>query len=493
MPVPRSPLLAPCAVALALSHLVAAPGYGYFRDELYYLACGAHLALGYVDHPPLVGVLAALVSHTLGHSLYALRLMPALAAGALFWLTGALAAALEGGTLAQLGAALVLALAPLLLALCSYFSMNAVELVLWALSFWLFLGLLRAPSTRGFALLGGVLGLALLNKLSTLSLGLGFALGLIGARRDLLRTRGPYIAAAIALACLAPHLAWQVAHDFPTLEFIRHARSEKMAPQTLGSLSFALLTMLGPLSAPVWLLGLGRLLRGSEARALGIACATVLLGVVLGDGKPYYVAPVMAPLFAAGMVAVARTRLRGVALGVLIAAGLVTLPLGKPVLPVATFLRYQDALGLAPQGVGERAPLGVLPQFYADMHGWPELARAVGEAHASLPPEARARACIFAENYGQAGAIDVLGAGLPPALSGHNSYFLWGPRGCTGETVIVIGGNRAALEAHFHRVTLARTHACALCMPYERAKPIWIAERVTVPMSALWPLLKHYI
>ncbi|HTU59806.1 MAG TPA: glycosyltransferase family 39 protein, partial [Polyangiales bacterium] len=226
---PRCSLwLSALAFAIAAAHLALAPGYGYFRDEFYYLACSRHLAFGYVDHPPLIAAVTALVTSALGSSLYALRFVPALCAGAIAWLSGACAAELGARRFGQLAAALTLSIAPLIAAFCSFLSMNALDVVVWGLSFWLALRLLREATLMRWLSLGLVLGIGLENKLSVLWLGAGLAVGFIAYRRDLLRTRGPYLCAALALACLLPHVIWQARLGFPTLEFIHNARTLKM-------------------------------------------------------------------------------------------------------------------------------------------------------------------------------------------------------------------------------------------------------------------------
>ena len=165
----------------------------------------------------------------------------------------------------------------------------------------------------------------------------------------------------------------------------------------------------------------------------------------------------------------------------------------KPVLSTDTYLRYSAALGITPE-TGERHEMGRLPQHFADMRGWPELAASVARVYHALPATDRERACVFAQNYGEAGAVDVLGAplGLPRAISGHNSYFLWGPRGCSGDVVIAIGGERRDYEEVFASVEQAAVHACTDCMPYENNLPIWVARGVRTSLAAVWPRVKHF-
>jgi hypothetical protein len=219
------------------------------------------------------------------------------------------------------------------------------------------------------------------------------------------------------------------------------------------------------------------------------------------DSKPYYAAPAFGLAFAAGACTLgglgdARlARVVRAAVAVLVVAGgLALAPFAKPLLSEDTYARYAAALGVAP-APSERHELGRLPQHFADMHGWPELARTVAAVAAKLPPEERERARVFGQNYGEAGAIDWFGPGLglPPALSAHNSYFLWGPGDWTGEVLIVIDDERERLLELFEEVERAGTTDCTDCMPYEDDLPIWICRRLRIPVRELWPRIRHYI
>ena len=129
------------------------------------------------------------------------------------------------------------------------------------------------------------------------------------------------------------------------------------------------------------------------------------------------------------------------------------------------------------------------------MHGWPELAAAIGDVYRRLPDADRARACVYVQNYGEAGAVDLFGPryGLPPAISGHNSYFLWGPRGCTGDVLIVLGGDEKDYRALFASVERAATFTCKDCMPFENNQAIWVARGIKKPLAEVWPQTKDYM
>ncbi len=479
--------------------------YGYFRDELYYLANGAHLDWGYVEHPPLIGLIAWLVRATLGDSLLAIRLLPAVAAGVTVWLAGATARELGGGRFAQALAALMTLAAPMYVGLFGVLSMNAFDVMFWAACWWILARLFRTGDGRLWLVFGASAGLGLQNKISILFLGFGVAAGVLLSRHRRMLL-GPWIYAGGAIAGLIflPHVLWQWTHGWPTLEFIANATRLKNVALSPAAFLAEQVFQAGPLTLPIWLAGLAYLLAARSAapfRALGWAYVAVLVVMLVTNAKPYYLAPAYTVLFAAAGVACERvqagrmgTLLRVAVIVVVIVDGLVAAPLAKGVLSEGTFVRYQAALGLAPR-TDERHELSRLPQFYADMHGWPELAAAVDRVYRALPEADRSRACIFAQNYGQAGAIDLFGGrlGLPPAISAHNSYFLWGPRGCSGDVLIVVGDRRARLDELFRSVELAGTYTCQDCMPYENNKPIWVARDPRLPLASVWPAIKKFI
>jgi hypothetical protein len=202
-------------------------------------------------------------------------------------------------------------------------------------------------------------------------------------------------------------------------------------------------------------------------------------------------------LFAAGGAAWDGVRTRAVRLALpaaLVLTGVALAPLAIPLLPVETFVRYQAALGWRETPL-ERSARGPLPQIFADQHGLAEIAAAVAGAYRGLPPEERRTAAIFAKNYGEAAAIDVLaaGQGLPPASSGHNSYFLWGPPR-TADPLLIVGDDR---EDCGHGAWSARTLGARVAddpwaMPYERGRSVWICRGLGRPIAELWPLARHY-
>lgn len=485
--------------AKLLLHLSTYSGYGYFRDEFYYLACSRHLDWGYVDHPPLSVLILWIMRHLLGESLFALRLVPALAGAACVLLAGLIARELGGNRPAQTVAMAAVLSAPIYLALDHFYSMNSLDLLFWALAAWLLVRICKENRTRSWLFLGIVLGLGLQNKISVLWLGFGLAVGILLSRRNWLRQCGPWIAAGLAGLIFLPHLIWQISTGWPTLEFIQNATSQKMAGKSLLEFSLDQIRVAGPVALPLWLLGLGYLCFSPKARKFRIL-AWMFLAVFLllgfsGSSRSGYLAPAYIWLFAAGGIGLT-TGLRAswvppLAVSVLLVEGVFMAPLALPVLPVESYIRYARFLGIQPD-TEERKELAELPQFFADMHGWPEIVKQVERVSSSLEPEEREKAVILTPNYGDAGALELLGHGLPPVVSGHNSYWLWGPRGRSGEVMIILGSERADLERYFFRVELAGRTDCGYCMPYENHVSIWVCRSPVQPLAEVWSQLKHF-
>ncbi|MGH7731111.1 MAG: glycosyltransferase family 39 protein [Candidatus Eiseniibacteriota bacterium] len=494
------------ALAKLALHIAAITRYGYFRDELYYLASTEHLDWGYVEHPPLSIALLALVRFTFGDSLVALRALPALAGAATVVMTGMIARRLGGGWFAQGLACLAALLAPVFLGTNHYYSMNTFDLLLWTLAAWLLLVILREATTTRWIWLGVVLGLGLLNKVGVLWLGLGLGVGLIlTPHRRVLQTGGPYLAAAIAGAMFVPHLLWQVANGWPTLEFMRNATSEKMVAVGWGEFIARQVLEVGPGNAAVWLFGLGFALvvrAAAPFRVLAWIYLSVALLLMLGGrSRASYLAVAYPMLLALGGVAwervsagAARWWMRVPVTALVVASGLITVPFALPVLDVDAFIRYQSRLGMEPS-TEERLEVGPLPQHYADMFGWEELVALVDTAYQRLTPKERARCRVFGQNYGEAGAIDVLGRrlGLPRAMSGHNSYWLWGPGNFDGSVLIIIGGDREDNARFFEEVEIVGQTRSPYTMPYERGVDVSIARRPRGALREAWPMLKHFI
>lgn len=503
---PLSRLAVALAAGTFLLHLVTIAGYGWFRDEFYYLACAARLDWGYVDHPPLVAVITALTRFVLGDSIVALRLPPAIAHAVGVIVAALLARELGARGFGQCIAALTVGLAPILLGIASFVSMNAYDGLVWAAALLVFARVLRTDEPRRWIVLGVLFGVGFENKHSVLFLAFGIVTALIlaGPRRQL-ATRWPWIGGAIAAILAAPNITWEIAHGWPTLEFMRNATANKNVVLPPARFLLEQVNQLSPFSAPVWIAGLAWLLisrRARRFRAIAVAYLAILGVFLVTAAKPYYLAAYYPALLAAGGAALEgwtdrraawMTALRIAVVAVIVIGAAIALPMVLPVLSEERFITYQAALGVQPE-LGERHRQGRLPQFYADMHGWRELVTEVARAANQLRPSERANAFIYAQNYGQAGAIEWLGRDrdLPPVRSGHNNYWLWGPGDGDPRTAIIIGGDREDNESVCTTLVEVGRVENPYAMPYENDKPVVLCRGLKTSLRELWPQLKHF-
>jgi len=488
-----------------LLFLLAGSGYGYFRDELYFLACAEHLAFGYPDHAPLSVWLTRFSREVFGDSLYAIHLLPALAGALKIVLTGWFVRELGGKHFATLLACLCVTVAPVYLATDSLLAMNAYESLFWTGGALAYVLAVKRENPRYWLLFGALAGLGLMNKHSLVFFGLAMVVGLLCTPdRKFFLDKHIWIAAVIAFLIFLPNLIWQYQNDWATLELLQNV--QKIGKNVvLAPHEFFLqqVFILFPLTALVWLAGLWYLLAdkaGKRFRVLGIAYLVTLALMILLKAKNYYLAPIYPMLFAAGGIfwenLTERFRygkfVQYAFPTLLIIGGLIVLPMTVPVLPVEQYIAYQNSLGLTPPKT-EVGHEGVLPQYFGDRFGWEEMTAKVAEVYHSLLPEEREKAAIFAGNYGEAGAIDLFGAqyNLPKAISSHQSYYLWGPRNYDGSVVIILGDEKEDAE-EICRSIEERTRVGEPLAMREENFNILICRGLKEPFPELWKKIKHW-
>ena len=501
----------PIAIALILAFvklllfLVAANGYGYFRDELYFLACTEHIAWGYPDHAPLSVFIAKFSRDLFGDSLYAIRFFPALSGALKIILTALIVREFGGRWLATLLACLCVLAAPFYLASDNLLSMNAYEPIFWMGCILAYIWAVKREDPRYWLLFGAFAGLGVMNKHSAAFFCLSIVIGLV-LTRDRTHFKSPYLwlGGLVAAIIFLPNLIWQYQNDWATLELLRNVQATGKNV-VLSPIEFILqqVLIMMPLTAPVWLAGIWYLLfdrDGKRFRALGIAYVALLIIMIALKAKNYYLAPVYLMLFAAGGVwwealfdRFRFGRVIGLAYaGLIVIAGAMLLPLALPVLPVERFIAYQEEIGIKPPKT-EVGHSGPLPQHFGDMFGWPEMVEKVAGVYHSLPPDERERVAIYGSNYGEAGAIDHYGPayGLPKAISPHQSYFMWGPRNYDGSVMILLGSEKSDAIDRCDSVE----ERDAVGVPYAMGEEhfnILICRGLKTPLPVLWNELKHW-
>ena len=496
------------ALGYLLVHLVTGHRYGFYRDELYYLVCGTNLAAGYVDHPPLVPVIAAVLRALGTDTVFCLRVLPAVSGALVVWLTGSLATRLGGGPWARVLAALAVCCAPLFLRSHTMLTPAAFETLLWITFSLALLRIVRDPRPALGLYLGLVLGAGLLNKYSFVFLIIALALGCLvspvcrKAAHGGDETGPPWRALLPALVVaglmIMPNLLWQSQNGWPTLEFLRNLRREILSQVTLLEFSAGQGFLLNPAAWPLWLAGLWWLLRrpeGAPYRAFGLSYVLLFLFFALTQGKIYYLLPAYPILGAAGAVMFEtwwhgdrRRPLLATVVIAMIAAGLALAPLGLPLLPAARIDTYVKLV------TGGRRDATVMAGHYADMHGWPELATAVAHAWDALPARQREQGFILAGNYGEASAIAVLNPApeLLPVYSGHNSYFLWGPPKEDREYCLAVGIPAARLAQVYETVAEVGVIRLPQAAYYEAELTLLLGHGLKLSWQEAWPWFRSY-
>ena len=500
---PLSLLVYLFSVASLVVHFLGRNNYGFFRDELYYIACGNHLAFGYIDQPPLIAVVARLSSLVSGIAPAGFRILPALAGACLIVLTGLITRELGGGRFAQALAGLTVLFAPVYLAFSSFLSMNAFEPLFWGTCAFILIRILKHGDKRLWLAFGLIAGIGLQNKHTMLMFGFAVVARLILAGNSkYLRNKYVLIGGLLALLLFLPNVIWEAQHRWPQFEVVRNAQIVKEV--ATGPLAFVAeqVMFLNPVAFPVvaggllWLFCSGR---GKRFRSLGLAWVIVMAVVMILHGKLYYVTPFYPILIASGAIGVggllARSSLlRRSYVVLLVISGLIMLPFGVPVLSLKALLRYQSLMPLDQSVKVERDSGPEFHQLYADMFGWDRMASTIGSVYHRLPAADRRRCAILAGNYGEAGAIDLLGAqyGLPRAISGHNNYHLWGTQGYTGDVVILFGQNAERTKGMFATAERVATINSPHAPPSERMLPVYVCRHSRAPLAKLWPSLRYF-
>jgi hypothetical protein len=476
-------------------------GYGIFRDELYLYACSLRPAIGYVDQPPLSVWVLSIVTALLGKSLFALRLLPAIFGAAALIPVGLTVKALGGRKIAVTIALAAFTISPIYLAYCGYYSMNSIDLLLWNLVIYMVVRLKITQNPWLWIALGILMGLALMNKIGMLWFGCGLLLSLILTKeRHWLGTKWPYLAAALALIIFSPYIYWNATHDWPTIEFLGGA-AEKYSSQNQYTFLTSQLLIHNPANIVVWVCGLLYFFlvdkKKIATQLIYIFLTVLAILLVNGHSKPEYLAPVFSVLFIGGGLAIEswthnRRWLAYLVIGGQV-AGLIATPLAIPILPAEQYITFASAIGMAPS-TSEGHKLSEMPQFYADMFGWENQAKAIAKVYHGLSEEEKLKCAIFGDNYGRSGAVDFFADkyDLPLSIGNHNNYWIWGPGKFNGEIMIILSDGVGNKNDLFEEVSEMATVYTKYAMPYENNLKVYLCRNLKVSTPELWPKLKSY-
>ncbi|MGH8092194.1 MAG: ArnT family glycosyltransferase [Chthoniobacterales bacterium] len=499
-------LLSTCAGVALLVHVLTNQRYGYFRDELYFIACARHLDFGYVDLPPFSMLLLRLEMRVFGDSLFAVRLFSALASAGMVALTGLLARELGGRTWGMALGCIGALTSLYFLAIGNFYTPQVYEALFWTGAIYFLVGIINGAPARTWIWFGVMVGLGLQNKHSMAFFAAAIVLALLFTpERRHFGQKWIWLGGLVAFLIALPNVLWQIQHGWPTWVLLRGiAHSNKNVVLTPLQYIVQQLTLMNPMIAPLWLGGLIWSLfarEGRRFRVIGLTYLIALAEFIVMHGKNYYLGPAYPMLFAAGGVAAERVfalRLRwlkpALALAMLASAAVLS-PIVLPILPPEKLLAYMRALHFEVPKT-ETSFTAALPQLYADQFGWKEMVRSVARVYASLSPEEQKHAAIFCQNYGEAGAIDFFGPryGLPPALSGHQNYFYWGPGNYTGQIMIVLDDRATDERKQFRSVEdRGPIETSPWAMPWEQRQHIYVCRDLKGSLRDLWPKLRVWL
>jgi hypothetical protein len=468
-------LLVSAKIAIAMA---VADHYGWHRDEFYYLASSKHLALGYVDYPPLTPLLAAVDQLIFPRSLPGLRLLAVLASAAIIVIAALIARELDGNRTAQALAAGAVLISPEFIGTNFLFQTVAFDEVMWALACWVFVRLLMGANPREWLLLGLIFGIGVETKYTIIGLGVAMLIGLLATpQRRLLASRWPYLGLGLAALLLVPNLTWQVSHHWDSVAYTLTHRGATDGP-ILYWVEQVLLV--GPPLIPMVVGGVLLLWRHERLRAAAVTVIAVELFFFLVGGKAYYPAPIYPLAYAAGAIwllaSVKRASHLRRSVAIALAITLVLLPLGLPVLPTRIMVK---------SGIWQAR------KDFADMIGWPELTKQVTDVYQQIPVSERQSVMILASNYGEAGALQYYGQGLPTVVCAHLTYYYWAPAQMHPSIIIVIGYPRDYLVSLFGDVQQAATISNSFGIHNEEfGQAIWIVRNPRHTLSQVFPQLK---
>ena len=490
-------ILAYLAVADFAFHMIFAGNYGYFRDELYYIVSGTqHLSLGYVDFPPLIAYVAALLNLISKDSLIAIRVVPALNVSLLVFVSGMIARELGGGRKAQVLTGISTFVSLGFLAFGSILTPDSFDSLWWSLLAYLLIRIVRRKEPKLWILAGLVVGVGLLTKLTIFFFvsALFISFLAIPSSRKYVRSKWILVGSLLSVAFILPMIYWNSVNGWPMIQFYLDFRGDVSGG---GPLSFLItqIAIISILNAPIFIMGLYFYLRsseGSELRAFGLTYLLLYAFMTILNMKTYYLMPIYPLMFAGGAILIERSSItkKGIVrwfgskpfiAGLIIVAMLIA-PIAMPIFSPQTLIKYYGASNY------QTNPL-------PDRYGWSGMVSNLSKAYVTLSVDIRNQACIFTSNYGEASAVNFFGRsmGLPQAISGHNNYYIWGPDSCTGQVLITIGVSLSTAQQAYKNVTTLTTLLCQYCISYEQNLPVYLCTNPNFSsLATAWPGVRHY-
>ncbi len=486
-------LLLSIAAAFALFHILTNGRYGFHRDELQFLSDARHLEWGFVAYPPFTPFIERIAMSLFGLSLVGLRLFSVIAQAIVIFVSGLMARDLGGNRWAQAAAAVSVALSGVPLFEATEFQYTSFALLWWVLICWFTIRLLKSENPRWWIAIGATAGLGLMTKYSIVF----FLAGLLGGML-LTRARRQFASGwfwggvGLALLIFSPNIVWLFRHDFISYQFLQHIHARDVAEgRAEGFLKYQFLFNANLFATPLWMAGIVAFIIERRYRMLVWMYVIPVAMFWLGKGRFYYVAEAYPVLIAMGAVVAERW--------------LSWMPNWfRHTMEAVYFVGVAAVGAYACCILVPLAPSGPLRDFalrnngdLREEFGWNELVKTVAGIRDSLPPEQRAHLGITTGNYGEYGAIDILGRayGLPQPIGTTNSEWYRGYPSPPPTTLIVIGLGEKQANSIFTNCRLAGHNGNALGIRNEESKDhpdIFLCGPPRDPTPILWKKHRNF-
>ena len=481
------------AGAVMLLHILTNNRYGFHRDELQVLSDARHLDWGFVAYPSFTPFVERIGLSIFGLNLVGLRLFSVIAQGAAIVVAGLMARELGGGKLAQVTAALAIALSGLPLFEGTEFQYTTFDYLWWCLIAYFVIRLLNTDNPRWWLAIGAMVGLGLQTKYTMAFFATGIAGGLLLIRaRRFLASGWLWAGAGLALLIFLPNLIWQVRHGFVSLHFLHHIHVRDVGQgRANGFFRDQFLICVNLIAAPLWIAGLISFLRNQRYRMLAWMYLIPLVLFVIGKGRGYYLAggyPMLIAMGAttaeswiSGLRQVWRRTVEVAFFTLLVANGLVLIAI---IVPIASSGPLKN---FALKNNGD----------LREEIGWDELVKTVAGIRDSLPPEQRENVGVIVSNYGEQGAIEILGPAyhLPPPISGTNSAWYRSYPAVPPSTLIVIGWSQEGADETFTSCRFAAHNGNSLGIHNEESEDhpdIFVCSAPRLPWPEFWQKFQRF-
>ncbi len=488
------PVLLPLLLFKFIIQLVGNRNYGFHRDELLHLSVSEHLDWGYFEFPPFIAFIGKLSYFIFDYSLWGVRLFPTLAGVGILYLCCKIAVELGGKSKSVLLAGIAILTFVPFYRNHTLFQPVAFDQFFWLLAFFFVVKYLNSENKKFLIYVGIVAGIGLLNKYTMLFWGLGITVGfLFFDKGKVFKSKWLYISGIVSLLIFLPNVIWQIQNGIPFFDHINELNQSHLSEQS--SWDFVAGQIEIPPILIFTLIGLFALLINKsfkKYRTLGVAFLTIFFTMWIFKAKAYYFFAAYPIVFSAAAVQVERWFERRPWINYVLAASMLVpmlyfIPMMTPVLPIDKFIDVYDI----PSENGRYQLTG----DYADMFGWKEQVALVDSVYKELPDSVRTNTVIWAENYGEAGALKILGDqyNLPDPISRHGTFWYWGYGNPDAELWISLGNEKEAVEYIFENCTLIKTITHPYAIDEEVDIPLYTCRNPKVDIPQWWEDYRPYI